>query len=170
MQSFNIAEPFMRVNYGSKIILVQVTTRSSDCFEHFLASKIKLHLSYKNTNYMAKGKRKISEFCVVYFACMLLNDRYITDSKWDSDKTILTRVYNISNVHVWESNVYGQLHRTFNFYVTIHIRWSGFVYFVWIAQVKLIKKEQSKQKIISDIDLEKDKDKDKGLNDIVYED
>ena len=39
-----------------------------------------------------------------------------------------------------------------------------------IAQVKLIKKEQIKQEIISEIDLEKNKDKDKGLNEIVYED
>ena len=37
-----------------------------------------------------------------------------------------------------------------------------------IAQVKLSKKEQIKQEIISEIDLEKDKDKD--LNETVYED
>ena len=37
-----------------------------------------------------------------------------------------------------------------------------------IAQVKLSKKEQNKQEIISEIDLEKDKDK--GLNETVYED
>ena len=36
------------------------------------------------------------------------------------------------------------------------------------VQVKLIKKEQIKQEIISEIDLEKDKDK--GLNETVYED
>ena len=38
-----------------------------------------------------------------------------------------------------------------------------------IAQVKLITKEQIKQEIISEIDLEKVKDKDKGLNETVYE-
>ena len=37
-----------------------------------------------------------------------------------------------------------------------------------IAQIKLITKEQIKQEIISEMDLEKDKDK--GLNKSVYED